>query len=474
MSKEMLKEEMKHELDRRYRIAESALDKWSSNDIGGKDLIKLDSINPKRARRVALGISLQENYIKRNWKQLNEALTSSNFTTTPEQVLKIVKLGLANSCRGDIVVEYPLTAPDDALYYIYMSREQTLRDATAGERIFENVRRFYAGETQSQTLGTGNGVTTAFSATLAMTPVVPFHVRIVSGEEYIGIDNGAGVIVGPKLSGTNTINYSTGAITVTFTSAPASGAAVVCEFNWDSEASGNFASFGTVGINVAKIRFKARPVPLGYRFSDMAALTLETTGLGNMGEMLIEAVGSEHAKTRDFRCVAYLRQIAKRYTTETFDADFASVGEVSAKSHAQNIMSKIQDIGGTIYDSIQRGQINIAVAGSKALTYLKKHDLWKTDTGGYVEQGVYQAGYLDTIKVFTCPAETNVIANNEVILSYKNPNESEDIGVAYGNLTELRAELRYPQFYTEGNLATVEDRVLIEPQFFKLLQITNL
>ncbi len=60
--------------------------------------------------------------------------------------------------------------------------------------------------------------------------------------------------------------------------------------------------------------------------------------------------------------------------------------------------------------------------------------------------------YLDDILVFACPAETDVIANNEVLLTHKNESDVNDLSIVFGNLTEISAELRYPEMYTKGNL----------------------
>jgi hypothetical protein len=60
-----------------------------------------------------------------------------------------------------------------------------------------------------------------------------------------------------------------------------------------------------------------------------------------------------------------------------------------------------------------------------------------------------------------------------MILSYKNPQETADVAMAFGNFTEISAELRYPNFTTEGSLATVEDVKVIQPKFLRFLQLSN-
>jgi hypothetical protein len=68
-------------------------------------------------------------------------------------------------------------------------------------------------------IGFGNGSTVTFAGNLTA-PILPSTVTVTAGA-VTGTDNGAGVISGAGISGT--INYASGAISVTFTTAPASG-----------------------------------------------------------------------------------------------------------------------------------------------------------------------------------------------------------------------------------------------------------
>ncbi len=79
-----------------------------------------------------------------------------------------------------------------------------------------------------ESLGAGNGSTTAFSKTLASATVTKFSVQVFVAGKAVAGDNGNGTIWGPTASGT--INYATGALSVTFSSAPATGAAVTVNY----------------------------------------------------------------------------------------------------------------------------------------------------------------------------------------------------------------------------------------------------
>jgi len=93
-----------------------------------------------------------------------------------------------------------------------------------------------------ESIGTGDGLATSFSATLANTPVKPGSVTVTDGTETF-TDNGDGTLTG-SAGGSGTINYVTGAISVTFAAAPASGASITVDYNWINVFNSTYAQIG--------------------------------------------------------------------------------------------------------------------------------------------------------------------------------------------------------------------------------------
>ncbi len=114
---------------------------------------------------------------------------------------------------------------------------------------------------------TGDGTTTTFTGTLAHSPLSPFSVLIsVAGTAEAGDcpwfhcsgSTNTGKIESPTSGylGTSTINYSTGAVRIVFSTAPASGVAITVNYvynGWMSGGTGvmdeNGANSGWVGTN---------------------------------------------------------------------------------------------------------------------------------------------------------------------------------------------------------------------------------
>lgn len=88
---------------------------------------------------------------------------------------------------------------------------------------YQDPALFYANnpeQYQAQSIGTGDGGTVLFTNTLSGVPIIDGSLVITDGTETLTDSNG---LITGDLGGSGTINYTTGAISVTFASAPASG-----------------------------------------------------------------------------------------------------------------------------------------------------------------------------------------------------------------------------------------------------------
>jgi len=499
MTESQMREEVRQKWMEKSKLGEALLNKWGRTDILGPTITKMSEAQSKKFSRAAISVQNQENVFKR----MSEQTYSTTFGSAvrPEHMLRAVFLGAANSHRGDIFTEYPLVTTDDALFYIQATVDKTLRGANAGDRTYETMNPWYSGEEYFENdLGAfSSGSTTPVVLTATMyKPLIPFSIRVAlgatstSGGAIVAADDGSGRLVGQFIdSNKSKVDYTTGIVTIAFVSDPpfpvgANTLGVSYQWNselqenyWDAKTNPNDPSsagpWATISLELKKIRFNARPMPLGYRISAMAELMFEKTGLGDARGYLAEAIAQEHARARDYRALARARQVALTNATESFDTDFASAGEISFKSHAQRIINVIEGVGSKIYDEIKRGGITKIVAGAQATTYLKIHDLWTDDiTEGTGKNGLYRSGSLSNMEVYTCPAEDYLIQTKEMMLVYKNPVEGMDTSLVFGNIAEIDSALQYPNFITEGNTATVEDAKVINPKFVRLLTLENL
>ena len=476
--KDKIKEEANRFMEQQKAKGDILYEKWSRNDIGcgnpsvekNVDIREVYANSPHKGRLVARALENEEKHLE----SLHETVIQSTFTSTPENLLKIVKRGVANSNRAEMFTEVALDTTDDALYFIDMTHEAayTGKEQAAGDLIFENPYNVTVGEENyKDTAGDGSA---SYNITCDVTPVKVNKIFILLDNKLVGYDDGAGAItvVGTDLT-SGTVTYATGAIALTFAANVATSSNIRVMYHYDSENSNNYPQYPKVSLTIAKQRFKARPMSLGYTYSQMAELTLGTQMKEDVEALLVNAVSAEHSRARDFRAIAFARQVAKTNTAYEFNCAFADEGEMAYISHAQRLLNVIDNIGGKIHDDKLRGRPTVLIAGNDATSYMRNHNQWKEDLS-QPREGVYKAGNLGDFTVFTCPAATNILATNEVLLTYKNPLEGLDVSIAFGVLTELTASLAYPQFYVDGNIAVVEDKMLITREFIRLLTLNNL
>lgn len=135
--------------------------------------------------------------------------------------------------KGDIDIEQ-LYGDYDFLYEAFLG-------GTWSAEPLNTPNTLYAGQkkTLNESFGTGTGAQTAFNHTAVNIPVVPNSVSIVAGA-VTATDNGAGVLSGAGIA-SGTINYLTGACSLTYTTAPANALAITMTYRSKSIVKRSFA-----------------------------------------------------------------------------------------------------------------------------------------------------------------------------------------------------------------------------------------
>jgi hypothetical protein len=124
---------------------------------------------------------------------------------------------------------------------------------------------------EDEAVGTGDGTNKAFADTLAKASIEPGTVSVTDGVETF-TDDGYGRLTG-SAGGTGTINYTTGALSVTFNAAPANAAAVTADYvrelvgvldetiDTTKTTSATYIPHGTVRRDVLKVGAIAKAAP---------------------------------------------------------------------------------------------------------------------------------------------------------------------------------------------------------------------
>lgn len=159
----------------------------------------------------------------------------------------------------------------------------------------ENVNR--------QTIATGDGVTTVFNATAGSFPILPASAVVTDNTEVFQDTNtdftASPVVIAGSLGGTATLNYNTGALTVTFNTAPASGQNIYFSYV-------QFQAGRPTAVLLYNNQFKFSPVPdTAYRFRAKAyANQLVTTAAGVTATQFVNATDKPFIEQWG-PCIAY-------------------------------------------------------------------------------------------------------------------------------------------------------------------------
>lgn len=331
--------------EKRKRLGDQLVEKWNRTKYGKLD--KLYSINPTKARNTA--IALENTHRELTILKENGVIATTLFNTQPENVLKVVRIGVANRNRGDIFDEYQLLSMYDALYFINRVVGTSNRTASnlnqpdkliyeAGISELLEGSEISWGDKSVDFDSIGNN---SVEIDIPETPIVPYTIKVyVDGVGYIGTDDGNGRFVSQPLSITSgertsyldteksEVDYSTGKVKLYFNSGITGTHKVVVEGNYNSELREGRDKFQKISLRIEKRNWRPRPYPIQWEFSQMLTLFFRNPQFGNVGDvsdMLVKAAGDEHAIRADLRALQEAKRVADLNPKYKFDADRKSV-----------------------------------------------------------------------------------------------------------------------------------------------------
>ena len=462
-----LREEMKKKVSERNERADILLDKWQENVEFGNSIESLREKDENKARNLAIILENQENHLS----ALTETQISSVFQTTPENVMRIIRLGYPNSIRGEVFLDWAMETAHDSIYYLHSVIGKSKRDGVKGSNIVESHDYRYASEIEIDSVGTGTGSESNFSGSTAVQNNRPYSVKVLVNGTPVASDDGNGNFISSNgVSGT--FNYQTGAYDITFATAPESGAEIEIMYNADTEVASNYANIGDIELQLKDYQFRIKPRPLYISWTKMTELVLGTTLKIDAEEELMRGVAEEFKKSLDFDAVARAyAQIKNRTVIETFDCKGA-VGE--PEIDRMNAFTKAMDnAGDLIYNKLLRGGVSHLVCGTKACNQIKLHSRF-TKTGEQPKIGVYRVGELDGVAIYKAP--NFLIPQDEILTNYKNENVAGDVSIAFGTLVPLymTQTTEFKEMFKELGCASFGDAKVLNPQYLQKIKLTNI
>lgn len=297
-----------------------------------------------------------------NWKRATEnmkamysteAVVSSAIATYDRFAFDLIRTILPEMASERLFSVQSMFGPTSQVFYFDYLYGTTTGKVTAGSKLFENLDPHYGeSDIDFEQVAVGAGVILV-QGSLDYAPIVPGTVTITDGTQVIS-DDGAGALVGDvDGGGTNTINYTSGAIDVSFTNAVAQGVVIEASYSIDSE--GNEAGIPEIDFVLTSSPVIARSKKLRTRFSLEAQFSLRATmGLEAEAEA-VTAMGAEIAYGLDSVNIDNVKRVAldKRADTE-FQFDRTKPSGVSYQEHKHELVDFF--IQGSSYILSQSGR----------------------------------------------------------------------------------------------------------------------
>ena len=246
---------------------------------------------------------------------------------------------------------------------------------------------------------------------------------------------------------------------------------------FDSERDLTGMHLGECELQMKTYYFQPRRISMGVTWTDMTELYLDLSFGVSAEDTLIDSVGQEIKKALDFQAVGYADRIQKVRSGNPlikFDATAGSVDFKDSYWHtAQTFTQALGHVSDEMLNIFNRGGVTAIVGGPRACRYLELIEGYSTK-GAQSPIGGHQVGELNGVPVFKVPS--SVIADNELLTTWKNEQAEGDVSIAIGTLVPFASTGKLPRknFYFEQGIARYEDMQALQPRYLGRVLIENI
>lgn len=301
---------------------------------------------------------------------------------------------------------------------------QTMMSAKTGHNSYLAGRNFASEEVVAEVVAAAGGPLTK-TGTLAKLPVIAGSLVISDGNQT-ATDNGSGVLVGSVSGITGTINYTTGAYSVTFVSLPlASTARYQYSYETQTESTLN-SSVPEVNFNITNETIEAIDFPLRANYTLAAAIDLERAHGLSLEDEMVKYLGGEVKFTQDHLGIDKIVVASKLPSAAAANGAFSatpSAGETWIWKKYQ-FMDFVEKANNAIISKTLRMSCTWILCGNNAARLIRQlapHFVLASGIATTSVTGPYVLGTLDGRTVIHDP----FLAADELVFGYKGQNWTE-------------------------------------------------
>ena len=342
--------------------------------------------------------------------RMDETTRAVNLGTFIDYGFDVISATVPNLIAHDIVSVQPMNAKHGAIFYLkymYGNDKGTISKGADMNSPFTGINgqfNFSNDVVDGESVGIGDNSTTTFSTTLAYTPIRKGSVVVTVGSVMVA-DDGAGNITGEGVSA-GTIDYETGAISVTFQSAPATDASVLAQYRYDMDLT--TTGFSQVDLDLASVSLEAFPRKLRARWLLDAGFELQKMKGIDAESELVTAMSNEIKFEIDGELLKELYAKAA-WTGFTWDCKNPK-SSLSYQEYKRTIIDLFTEMSNKIFTGTKRVGANFIVAGVNVCNIIETLEEFKADNLG--------------TKQINGPHKIGVLSNKWTV--YKNPFYNDD------------------------------------------------
>jgi hypothetical protein len=363
-------ERMEEQRNRSFeRKADQYYDKYREHmdQLSGSLLAEVRGGTITAADVYALGCQLEQ---WENYHAICEEEGNVNLLgKLPDIAMSVITATQGVAIMPVIASVQPIEEEQGTVYFRQVRAADTRGTATAGDKlqdprqIGKTLSGYASAEVTGETGDTGDGSATSFSFTLAAAPVKAQSLRIrmeTGTAEALDIgaapggDSNVGRLYGTGVSGT--VNYTTGAVALTFAAAPANGNDILCDYQQNMEKSEDLPQLDSFFDSTS---VKAKVYALKGTFGLLQSYAMKKR-FGKMAEdEMARDLVAEINKEIGGDLIRQLR--ANAVGSTTFDR--TPPDGISAFENRQEIKQKLADAAAVMWGNAGRGDISVLIAG---------------------------------------------------------------------------------------------------------------
>lgn len=437
------------------------LEKWDKN------ISEVKKVYPNYSKfdSVMLATILEntsEHLAKADRAGLLEATQDSAVGPFVRQAFPIITALMPNLVAGEVVSIQALKQKIGQIFflsYVYGSTKGNVAKGTVAMGPYEtNSQPDYTSEHVPQEIFGASGET-SYSGTLQWGPVRP-HTLTVTAGAVSGTDNGEGVISGTGVSGT--IDYASGAVSLTFTQATTDD--VECTYDYNLEyAPAEVADFD-IKVEEKVVIAKTRKLRTRIAFDAVYDLNKQFGYDANSDFLKASVTEIKHEIDQEILGDLLRQAGLSNSWNET------KPNGISLIQHYESFIKKLTEMGNQIYYATKRATGNVVICGINAATVCESlPGFVASDATDKV--GAYVAGTIKgTWKVIKNP----FYGEDDFLVAYKGDNFLE-AGYVYAPYLPVFASeiIMLDDFVQRRGFATSYAKKMLCPNFYVKGKITH-